>query len=327
MGIPMPDWLDVLDKFYLSDFIKNGGAAFKMLLTRDEAGVSSTLCDLRRRAEDYGYFYVQVSSAQTRVDRIDQIFFAVARQLDWDMLMTRDAAQFLHSHDYAVPEGTSLSDTTAIAAANGIEQEELLSDLRRATRQEIVGDRRMCKEFRTALAYLRNAQLFPRNVSPSDAETLEGWLRGEKISMSALRDLRIYSKIGRHNARDMLSALAHWLAKSLGQGLIIGLDLSALMNVSPRTADEEPQSLRYSRSALLDTYEVLRQFIDETDDITHCLICASAPSGIITDEKRSMVKQYYALHNRLVNEAHDRDRENPLAAMVHLDNARLQEGV
>ncbi len=320
----MPEWLDIVDRFYLSGFIKDGGSAFKMLLTPNEDDASFALSGLRALAEQRGHMFAYVSAAQTRVDRIDQIFFAIAKQIDWEELMARDATNFLHSHDYAVPEGTSLSDATAIAAANGVTQEELVTELRRATRQEIVSDRQMCKEFRTALGWLRNAQFFPRNVSPSDAETIEGWLHGDKVSMGALKTLKIYSKIGRHNARDMLSALAHWLAKSLGQGLVIGLDLSGLLNVSPRDVDEEPPSLRYSRNALLDAYEVLRQFIDETDEITHCLICGSAPSGIITDEKRSITKQYYALNNRLANEAHDRDRENPLAAMVHIDGARLQ---
>lgn len=321
----MQEWLDVIDKYYLHDFIKDGGSAFKMLLTQNEDDASSALCGLRALAEQCRYKYVQVSAARIRVDRIDQIFFEVANQVDWDALMAQDAANFLRSHNYAVPEGVPLSDTTAIAAANGVTQEDLHGELARDTTKEIVGDRRMCKDFRTALAHLRNAQLFPRRVSPSDADTLKCWLRGEKISMVALRYLRIYSKIGRHNAREMLSALALWLATSLGQGLVIGLDLSALLDVSPKGASDKAPSLRYSRNALLDAYEALRQFIDETDEITHCLICASVPSGIITDEKRSIVNQYYALHNRLVNEAHDRDRENPLAAMVHLYDARPQE--
>ncbi len=50
-------------------------------------------------------------------------------------------------HDYEVTEGVNPGDTAAIAEANGSEVEDLLKDIRRATRQEIVQDRRMCKEF------------------------------------------------------------------------------------------------------------------------------------------------------------------------------------
>ncbi|MBI2844779.1 MAG: DUF2791 family P-loop domain-containing protein [Armatimonadetes bacterium] len=312
------NWLEVVDRFYLSDFIMSGGSAFKLLLTRTQGQSADTLGALQRLAEQSGYFYVQVSAAQTRIDRIDQVFFAIARQIDWDRLTALEAEDFLRQHGYHKPDGTSLSDTEAIAEANGCTVSEFQGELRRATKREIVEDRAMCKEFRTALAHLRNAQFFPRDVSPSDAETLGGWLRGDKVSMAALRDLRIYSKIGRHNARDMLRALAHWLAKSLGKGLVIGIDLSALLVVTPRGAEHDPATLRYSRAALLDAYEVLRQFIDETDEIEHCLVCTVAPFELETDEKRSIF-QYYALQSRLLNEVHDLDRQNLLASMVRLD--------
>lgn len=323
------EWLGSLDKYYLSDFINSGGAAFKLLLTGEEHS-AAVLDELRSLAESKGYLYVRVSAAETRIDKIDQIFFAVARNIDWERLVDRDALQFLREHDYEVPEGVSPGDTAAIAEANGSDLEDLLKDIRRATRQQIVQDRKMCKEFRTAVARLRGARFFPRSVTPTDTETISGWMRGEKVSTAALKDLGIYSKIGRHNAREMLIALSHWLAKSLGMGLVIGLDLRALL--APRSSDVPPVGagfqippqqgmLHYSRSALLDAYEVIRQFIDQTDDVTHCLICAVAPEEIETDEKRSIFK-YYALQSRLLSEVHDVDRQDLLASMVRIGDAR-----
>ncbi len=311
------DWLQTLDRYYLSDFIESGGSAFKLALARENGSAPSVLAGLRSLAESKGYVYVEVSAAQTRIDRIEQVFFAVARQIDWESLVTRDALNFLRDRDYQIPEGAAPGDTQVIAEANGADQEDLLRDIRRATRQQIVQDRWMCKEFRTAIAQLRSAQFFPRSVTPSDTETISGWLRGEKVSAGALRDLGIYSKIGRHNAREMLLALAHWLARSLQSGLVVGLDLGALLITQPPQPADQPQPLRYSRAALLDAYEVIRQFIDETDDVTHCLICAVAPPEIETDEKRSIFK-YYALQSRLLSEVHDLDRQDLLGAMVRL---------
>ena len=308
-------WLGVLDKYYLSDFISSGGAAFKLLLTRTDEETAFSLRGIRELTARLGYLYAEVSAAETRVDKIDQIFFAIARQMDWDALMAEDGMEFLRSRDYRLPEGAILSDTEAIAHFNGCTQEDLSADLRRATTQEIFQDRDMCKEFRTAIAQVRVAQFFPGNITPSDAETICGWLRGDKVGLSALRGLRIYSKIGRHNARHMLRALAHWLAKSSGTGLVVGLDLSALLPIRPRGAGAELTTLYYSRSAFLDVCEVLREFIDDTDEITHCLICAVAPSEMETGEQRS-IERYAALKNRLINEVHDRERPNLLAAMV-----------
>lgn len=313
------NWTEAIDRFYLNDFIKSGGSAFKLLLTESAEQTGNVLGSLRSLAEKNGCLYMSVSAAETRIDRIDQVFFAIARQVDWESLITRDAINFLRERDYILPEGTELSDTETIAAANGLQQDELLRELRRATTQEIVKDRNMCKEFRTALAQLRKARFFPRAVTPSDTETISSWLQGDKVSASALRELRIYSKIGRHNARDMLRALSHWLGTSLGSGLVVGIDLSALLLVKPRGMADDLMTLRYSRAALLDAYEVLRQFIDETDEITHSLVCAVAPAEIETDEKRS-VFTYYALQSRLFNEVHDTTRQNLLATMLRTEN-------
>jgi len=316
------DWLEVLDKYYLGDFISSGGAAFKLILAKDDNASPPVLQEVRSLAEKRGYIYVQVSAAETRIDRIDQVFFAIAKQIDWDALISRDAINFLRSLDYEIPDNATPGDTALIAETNGAEQDDLLRDVRRATRQSIINDRRMCKEFRTAIAQLRSAQFFPKTVTPSDTETLSGWMRGEKVSAAALKDLRIYSKIGRHNAREMLIALAHWLATSLGMGLVVGLDLSALILIRPPAPGAQP-SFYYSRSALLDAYEVIRQFIDETDDITHCLICAVAPPEIETDEKRSIFK-YYALQSRLLSEVRDLDRQDLLASTVRLGDNRVE---
>lgn len=315
MESAMMDWAEVMDRYYLDGFVRSGGSAFKLLLTRNAGGVPAVLDGIRSLAEGKGYSYAQVSAAQTRVDRIEQIYFAIARQIDWEKLITIDAANFLRAHDYEIPESAGPGDIAMIAEANGCDQEDLMKEIRRATRQEIAQDRRMCKEFRTAIAQLRQSLFFPRSVTPSDMETLSGWLRGEKVSAASLRDLRIYSKIGRHNAREILIALAHWLSKSVGVGLVIGLDLRALFETRP--PESGVPSLRYSRGALMDSYEVIRQFIDETDEITHCVTCAVAPSEIVTDEKRSIFK-YYALQSRLLSEVHDADRQDLLSAMVYL---------
>ena len=80
-------WLGVLDKYYLSDFISSGGAAFKLLLTRTDEETAASLGGIRKLAANLSYLYAEVSAAETRVDKIDQIFFAIARQMDWDALM------------------------------------------------------------------------------------------------------------------------------------------------------------------------------------------------------------------------------------------------
>jgi len=340
-------WLEVMDRYYLCDFIGAGGSAFKLLLTQDDGQTQEALSGLRDLADQHGYWFFRVSASETRVDLIEQIFFQITRQIEWHSLVSQDAANFLQRLDYVLPDGTRLSDIEAIADASGCDEHELKKRIREKTIEEIVQDREMCKEFRTALARSREAQFFPGGVTPSEADTLLAWLQGRQVNSAALRRLSIYSPIGRHNARDMLTALARWLAKHHGKSMVLGMDLSALLAVRPRrrstgpaygpgevatttpaeTTDAAPLSLDYTRAQFLDACEVLRQFIDDTDELTHCLICCVAPSELETGKKRKLQDEYPALHNRLVNEVRDREKTNVLAAMVRAGDVAPQAEV
>ncbi len=321
----LKNWLDVLEKHYLNEFIENGGSAFKLLLTDSDEQATAAIRGIHDLAVRHSYFYGEVSASETRVDRIDKLFLAITRQMNWDDLATCDAKSFLSRHDYGSPIDIALDDIAAIAEFNGCTQSELAAAIRRATNEEIIRDHGMCKEWRTALARLRAAQFFPREVAEDDAIILRGWLRGDKVSLAALRKLGIYSRIERHNARDMFRSMTHWLAKSTGAGIVISLELSALMRQRGKGVAKDTSSLTYSKAGFLDACEVLREFIDGMDETQHCLICAVAPMEFETGQTRSLTT-YDALHNRLINEVHDLERPNLLAAMVHVSDKHETDG-
>jgi hypothetical protein len=82
--------------------------------------------------------------------------------------------------------------------------------------------------------------------------------------------------------------------------------------------------MHYTRRGALDTYELLRQFIDDTDEVEHMLVVVITGPGLLDEPKRS-IDEYLALKLRIENEVRDRERANPLNAMVRLD-AVAQEG-
>ena len=71
--------------------------------------------------------------------------------------------------------------------------------------------------------------------------------------------------------------------------------------------------------AMLDAYEVLRQFIDATDNLENCVILVIAPPEFIEDEKRG-VSRYPALKMRIWDEVRDRERDNPYAPLVSVSS-------
>src|SRR6266480_2213741 len=71
-------------------------------------------------------------------------------------------------------------------------------------------------------------------------------------------------------------------------------------------------------TAVHDAYEVLRQFIDATDELRGVLLLGMVPPELMTDESRGL-PAYTALQLRVADEVRDRRRANPFAALVRLE--------
>lgn len=316
MSVELSEWIGLLKKEYLGGFIEGGGAAVKIAVA-PPASTSVASQAIEATALESNCLIARVDAGQTRVHMIDQVFFEVARQVDWDALARQNLAALLVGNGI-VCRAASLHDIEAIAEANGRQRRDLLNEVNRLIENAILRNYSLSREFRTAMAMLCWGVVNPQNVSPTDAEVIVRWLRGDKISLAGLKKVQIYGRIGRHNARLMLASLALWTRQSGHSGLVLMLDLQAV--VQERRRDDITNgytSLGYTRATLLDAYEVLRQFIDDTDQTAHLLVVALAGPGLLDDAKRS-VDNYTALKMRIVDEVHDRTRDNPLNAMVRL---------
>ena len=143
------------------------------------------------------------------------------------------------------------------------------------------------------------------------------WLRVEPVALRLLRSASLHGRVGRHNARSLLVSLAAWRARVGGTGLVLDLDLSRLATAR-RPPLEERLGLYYSKAAVLDAYEVLRQLVDATDSLRSAYIAVTLPPELVTDDTRGL-PAYSALHLRVIDEIRDRRRANPFAALVRLE--------
>jgi hypothetical protein len=208
-----------------------------------------------------------------------------------------------------------------VAAEHGVDALELRLTMRRALEYDILADTRLALDFRRAMLRLCQAELTGGPAAADERNDVLAWLHGEPVPLTRLRALLISARIDRSTARSLLLSLASWLAKTGSQGLVLDLDLERLAVVR-RPPAAEREGHYYSRAAILDAYEVLRQLIDATDDLHHCLVVATLPPPLVTDEARGL-PAYSALHLRVADEVHDRRRANPFAALVRLE-ARLE---
>jgi hypothetical protein len=256
-----------------------------------------------------------VSAETTRVHMIDQVFFAVARQIDWDQI----AASLLDdAYDaIAVPAMPGRLKVAEVAEDHDLDARELYRSVRRRLEQSLLTDTGLPRELRRALLRLAQGHVGSGDVTPQEVGVVLDWLHGERVGLRELRATMIPARIGRHSARTMLTSMGRVLRRAGRRGLVVHLDLARLA-LARRPPLPERVGLYYSTAAVLDAYELLRQLVDATDDLAGVLVVAVVPPELMHDEKRGL-PAYTALQLRVADEVRDRRRANPFASLARLE--------
>ena len=321
MSMLLDDWLQVVRREYLDDFIRAGGAAVKFVVPNGEQRPVGLWEQLRATAEASGFQFALVDAAATRLHLIDKLFQEVARQVDWDALATAFLTRLLTDQSLLLPASLADFNLATIATLNDYPEPLLQSRIDRWVLKQIFADYAMSQEFRYALIQLCRAKLAPTD-DPALAQAVEEWLRGELRLVSAVKRALIFQKVARHNARHLLFSLAHWLHVAGRSGLVLGLDISRYAEATRMS--ERSSGFYYSAAAALDAYEVLRQLIDATDELEHCLVVVFASTAFVADDRRGL-RSYQALTMRIADDVRDRYRQNPLASLVRVAVPALAE--
>jgi hypothetical protein len=311
MSVAFAEWLSLLRREYLDDFVRQGGAAVKFAVIDDPATGSALLRTVRQEAEEHGYLVLSVDAARTKVHMAHEVFFEVARQVPWRELAARAVRNHYGQLGYRVP-GDDLS-AEAVAEANGVDPAVLNAELRQRMHAILDSGAEMAKDFRLAMLWLCLAET-RRGRSAENGEVIIEWLQGDLRLISALKPYLIFRKIGRHNARAMLSSLSAWCRMVGLPGSVVLLDVRRL-GVARRA--EVPDGVFYTRAGVLDAYEVLRQLIDATDDLHGALCVVLARPELFDDDRRGVVI-YKALYERVWPDVQLRQRDNPLSALARI---------
>ena len=320
MAVRLEEWIGRLREEYLSDFVAAGGAAVKIVVAapQDADRVASAV---ETAAREHAYFVAHVDAGNTRLHMIQDIFHEVARQVDWDGDVERYLRRVFRESGIHTDGVSSVRDVSRIALENNMQREDLLRKAVQLIPNRVRSNTALPKQFQKAIEALCYGTIDPWDITPTDAEMIKLWLTGQKCSLAVLKRLHIYQRIGRHNARLLLASLARWLHEVGHAGLALVVDINAVVADPPLCHSQ----VRYRRDALLDTYEVIRQFIDDTDEMSHLLIVVVAGPGLLDGrpdppkERRRSLYNYEALRMRLVDDVHDREYRNPLNVMVQVD--------
>ncbi len=313
--ISVEDYVGFVEAEYLLGYLDAGGAAVKFAIGQDDDVADAFVERLAAASSAAGYVVAHVDASAIRVHLLEQVFFAVARQVDWDGLAEIAARRSVAAAGYDLPAGAALS-LDALAAHHGVDARELRRDIDRALQTGIHHDYAMVSELRTAMLRLCQAQLRTGQVTDAEHTAVLDWLRGDLRQISALKSALIFRRIGRHNARSLLFSLAHWLAVNGHAGLVVILDIRRL-GFARRPSPAEREGHYYTKASLLDAYEVLRQLVDSTDEMAASLFAVVAAPSFVTDTGRGL-DAYQALKLRIFDEVRDRHRDNPYSSLIRL---------
>lgn len=308
--LPLAEWLSLIEREYLSDFVPAGGASVKFAIL-DDAALDAAAERLIGLGQARGMLTVRVEAAHTRVHMMHELFFAIARALPWDGLVQRYLEGLFGANAYPWPRPGAAMSMAELAAAFAVAPALLARQRDHWLTVDLWEDRLLAQDFRAAMLRLCLARL-EAEEDETAAPALR-WLQGEKLSAAQRRPADISMRISRTNARAMLASLCRFVRRAGAAGLLLTLDARQLS----RTTSAEGE-LRYSPAAVMDAFEVLRELIDDAEHLPGLFAVVLADAALATGDPRRALGQYAALQMRVWPDVRPGDRQNPMAPLVWL---------
>ncbi len=317
--IPVDDWLRRIDGEYLSTFIRDGGASIKFAVTSDDSirklhDAVERLC----RARDC--VFVALDAAKLRAHMPQDLFFGLARQVEWRRLARRLILRLAAERGYRIDGIDPRDDGNVFEAVgalnNGLESIFVLNEIRTPVQEKVSRNRKMVRDFRAAMTHLcLNENV--RGEGGYAARPVLDWLTGENTRVGNVRPFGIYTGINRTTARYMIESGLHWIRQAGCSGTVVLLD-----NRRVTVARNPKDGLRYyTRAMAMDHYELLREFIDGVDRLAGTLMIVATGEGFLDDGPGSGSRGfgiYEALKTRVMDDVRDRNLVNPVASLVRL---------
>ena len=321
--IALADWLRVIDDEYLSSYVKEGGSAVKFAIAPDELK-SGLYAEMEARCRAVGYEVVKLDAKERamRAHMPQDIFFGLARQIDWRRLARRLILRFASERGYEVANIDSSGEGVfdAIAEAHRLEPGFVLGEIRPEIQNAVARNSSMARDFRVCMSHLC---LLEYSRGDYNGQPLLDWLRGYNTRISNIRPFAIHTNINRTTARYFIESALFWVSYAGCAGTVILFDNSRV--TVPRNPRDDFRY--YTRAMTLEHYELLREFIDSVDKLKATLLVVVTNQDFLDESALRSSRGYGiypALQTRVMDDVRDRGRVNPLSALVRLAERRRE---
>ena len=308
------DLTDFIKKHYLEDYIPQGGSKIKFLTGREGSGKTHTARLILEDAKETGYTTVYFSAKNIVLYDFREIYLEILRQCDLKRILQGCANQIIREMGYdpdLIPKGKSFMDYLADRQeADALTRNEIRITLRTIFTKNPLLD----NGFASCCSLLTGAILGHPYLEVSNRELLYSFLYGDKtVKLSQIRALGISaSRITKYNARHLLRSLSEIVRLSGSKGLLVIIDdMETLLNRS------SGEVIKYTKLRREDTYESMRQLIDDIDSMRYVLFLMCFDRELMDSENYGL-KSYQALWMRIQNEVVSA-RFNRFADILDLD--------
>lgn len=291
-------FVDFLTEQYLQDYIPEGGSKIKLITGRQGSGKTHLAQLLLNRASSLGYQTVSLSAREVWLHDFREIYLQILKQCDIERVLSDCARQIARSLGYEPEqfgEGKKLMDyLSERGEADSISR----SEIRNALRSYFTRNPRLDNCFAACCSLLTGDMLGHPQLESANRELILSFLNGDKtVRLSQIRALGVSpSSITRLNARHLLRSLAEVIHLSGAPGLLVLIDD---METLLRRSSED--FIHYTKLRREDTYESIRQLIDDIDSMRHVMFFMSFDRQLMDDESLGL-KSYQALWMRIQNE-------------------------
>ncbi|MDE7274709.1 MAG: ATP-binding protein [Lachnospiraceae bacterium] len=305
---------------YLQEYIRNGGSKIKFVTGRQGSGKTHFLRLMTAIAKEENYKTAQFSAKDIWLHDFKDIYVEILRQCDIMGCLEAVSHQLIEQMGFDfrnIPAEMRFIDyLSQNDSGDAITKREIRSQLR----EIFLDNPLMDNNFALACSMLTGSILGYPVLEEQNRELLLAWLEGDRsIKLSQLRALDFYPcRITKYNARHMLRSLAELIRMGGYSGLFVTIDDMEIL-----TSRSSLEPVHYTKVKREDTYESIRQLIDDIDSMRNILFVYAFDRELL-DNENAGIKSYQALWMRIQNEIVG-ERFNRFADMIDMDQLAAQE--
>ena len=294
MTLGKEKWLDIITEYYLQNYINKGGSKVKILIGKEGTGKTHLLKFLECTTKELGYnsIYFSAKNISEKINDISNFYKIIANCIEQEQLIKGLSLKVAEEMGFSIERYDGKVKLLPLLIEEGRGQNDAGREIRKAI-YNTFKKADLSPSFFTFALLIAGDRLVGLDDTDKNTKIAFKWLKGEKLERCEKQATHLFETLQKANARYWLNALIKILNFAEIKGLVILLD--DLEVLAEKKLDGR---FKYTPNAVNDTYELLRQLIDDMELLNNFLLILAGDKVLIDDDKRGL-KSYEALWMRL----------------------------